>query len=272
MPLASPSTTHHAAESPSNRTGLAVAALVFGVLAAGIALTVAFLGVFLPYAWYVVVVLAVLTLVCGLLSVGHKHHRSSTGGAIAWIGTVGGVVALVLGIWGVTDVVRGMHHTSALAGSPVRVLNPAPDKTAAPPAAPTTTPLGGPVIAIGTTYQLDNVTVRITGPDRFTPSQLAASSDGMTVQRAVQFTATVTNNTNAPLNANGVDIEGIVAGQTVGHVYDQDIRGVTQDIQPGQTITFPVAFNVPTATVPLLIEVNPQSMTSTDKVYYQGTV
>src|SRR5882757_10299890 len=116
MPLASPSTTHHAAESPSNRTGLAIAALVFGVLAAGSALTAATGGMFLPYAWYAVVALAVVTLCCGLLSVGRRHHRSSAGGAMAWIGTVGGIVALVLGVWGMTDVLRTVHHTTPAAG------------------------------------------------------------------------------------------------------------------------------------------------------------
>ena len=87
MPLASPSTTHHLAESPSNRTGLAIAALIFGVLAVGLALTAATGGMFLPYAWYVVVALAVVTLCCGLLSVGRRHHRSTAGGVVAWIGS-----------------------------------------------------------------------------------------------------------------------------------------------------------------------------------------
>ena len=271
MPLASPSATHHAAHPPSNRTGLAVAALVFGVSAVGIALAVAFVGVFLPYAWYAVVALAVLTLACGLLSVGGKHHRSAAGGVLAWIGVVGGVVALVLGVWGMTEVLRDGHHTGT-AVSTVRVIPASPDRTAAAPAAPTTSELGGPEVAMGQTYVVDNVRVRLTGPTAYTPTQMASSSDGSTVQRAVEFTATLTNNTSAALLANGVDIEGIVNGATVGHIYDYDIQGVAQDIQPGQTVSFPVAFNVPTAPTQILVKVNPQAMNSTDKVYYQGTV
>src|SRR5882724_26500 len=138
MPLASPSTTHHAAESPSNRTGLAIAALVFGVLAAGFALTAATGGMFLPYAWYAVVALAVVTLCCGLLSVGRRHHRSPAGGAMAWIGTVGGIVALVLGVWGMTDVLRTTHHTTPAAGPVLHPSHPSADRTAAPPPPPTT--------------------------------------------------------------------------------------------------------------------------------------
>ena len=271
MPLASPSTTHHAANSPSNRTGLAVAALVIGVLTVGIALMIASVGVFLPYAWFAVIGLAVVTLACGLLSVGRKHHSSAAGEVAAWIGVVGGVVALVLGVWGTTDVLRGGHHVGEAAAAAVRVQSPSPDRTAPPPVAPTT-PLGGPVVAFGQTYQLDNVTVRISGPDQYTPSDMAASSDGGNIQRVVEFTATITNNTNAALLANGVDIEGIVGGATVGNVYDETIRGLTQDIQPGQTVSYPVAFSMPPAPTPMLVEVNPQSMSSTDKVYYQGTM
>src|SRR5690348_9781843 len=139
MPLASPSTTHHA-DPASNRTGLAVAALVFGVLTAGVALMVAFVGVFLPYAWYAVVGLAVLTLVCGTLSVGRRHHNSPAGGAMAWIGVLSGVVALVLGVWGITNVLRADHYGSP-AAAPGLVVHPSADRTAPPPAPPTTTPL-----------------------------------------------------------------------------------------------------------------------------------
>jgi hypothetical protein len=272
MPLASPSTTHHAAGSSTDRTGLAVAALVCGALAAGIALTVAFLGVFLPYAWYAVVGLGVLTLVFGLLSVGRKHHRSAVGGALAWIGTAGALVALVLGVWGMTDVLRGAHHnTVASSSAPATVLSPAPDRVAAPLAVPTTVPVG-PQVPLGRTFQIDDVSVRVTGPDLdYRPSPVAASSDGNGIVRAVEFTATITNDTNGPLTAAGVDFECLVDGQPVGHVYDQNIRGLTQDLQPGQTVTFPIAFNLPAGQTPLLLQVEPQSMNSTDKFFYVGT-
>lgn len=271
MPLASPSTTHHHAGPPPNRTGLAVAALVFGVLTVGVALAVASVGVFLPYAWYAVIGLAVLTLVCGMLSVGRRHHNSSVGGVVAWIGVVGGVVALVLGVWGTTDVLRGGHSQAAATDSPVQVADASPDQPAPRPPTPTTS-LGGPVISLGQSYPLDNVTVRVTGPNNYHATGMVQVTDGSAVQRVVQFTATITNNTSAVLIANGVDIEGIVAGQTVGHVYDDAVRMLAQDIQPGQTVTYPVAFNVPAKPTQLLIEVNPQSMSTTDKVYYQGTV
>jgi hypothetical protein len=272
MPLASPPTTHHMADPPSNRTPLAVAALVFGVLTVGIALAVAFVGVFLPYAWYAVVALAALTLVCGLLSVSRKHHTSSTGGIMAWMGVVAGVVALVLGVWGLTNVLRGGHQIDT-AGSPVQVLHdPSAAQTAAPPAAPTTPALDGPQLAIGQTYMVGNVKVRITGPNDYTPSAVAATSDGTAIDRAVKFTATITDNSNAPLLANAVEIDGIVNGDAVGHVTDTTVLGLTQDIQPGQTVTFTIGFNVPKAPTRLIIKVNPQSMNSTDKVYYVGTV
>ncbi|HEY0806950.1 MAG TPA: hypothetical protein VGD84_17900, partial [Pseudonocardiaceae bacterium] len=61
-------------------------------------------------------------------------------------------------------------------------------------------------------------------------------------------------------------------GDAVGHVTDTTVLGLTQDIQPGQTVTFTIGFNVPKAPTRLIIKVNPQSMNSTDKVYYLGTV
>lgn len=267
MPLGSPSASHHASAPPPNRTALAVAALVFGILTVGFALTVAFVGVFLPYAWYAVVGLAIVTLVCGMLSVGRRYHSSPTGGIVAWIGVVGGMVALVLGVWGLTNVLRGGHQIPT-ADPPVQVLQ----QTAPPSAAPTTPALDGPQAAIGQTYQIGNVKVRLTGPNPYAPSAAAATSDGNAIERAVRFSATVTNNTSGPLLANGVEFDGFVNGDMVGHVTDTTILGLTTDIQPGQTVTFPVAFNVPMAPTRLVIRVNPQSMNSTDRVYYAGTV
>lgn len=268
MPLASPSTTHHA-DPPSNRTGLAVAALVFGVLTAGIALLVAFVGVFLPYAWYAVVALAALTLICGLASVGRRHHSTSAGGAMAWIGVVGGIVSLVLGVWGLSNVLLAGHHPTA---SSVGVLHASPDRTAQSPAPPTTSPLSGAVVQLGQTYVVDNVQVQVQGPVPYHPTGMVQTNDGSTVVRAVEFMVTLTNNTSASLIANGVDVEGLVGDSTVGKVYDDTLRALAQDIQPAQTVTFPVAFNLPAGATPMLVEVDPQSMNSTNKVYFQGTV
>jgi len=272
MPLASPSTTHHAAESPSNRTGLAIVALIFGVLAAGLALTAATGHVLPPGAWYLVVALAVVTLCCGLLSVGRRHHRSTAGGAVAWIGTVGGVVALVLGVWGMTNMLRAAHQGAPAAGPSVQVLHPSVDRPAPPPPAPTTPVLAGPQLNFGQTYEVDNVTVRLTGPDDYTPSPMASNSDGSAIVRPIKFVVKITNNTNAALNANGVGIEGLVNGMMVGHIYDTDVQNLTQDIQPGQTVTYPVAFNLPATPTRLVLQVNPQAMSSTDKIFYVGTV
>jgi hypothetical protein len=69
-----------------------------------------------------------------------------------------------------------------------------------------------------------------------------------------------------------VDVEGIVGATTVGKVYDDTLHALEQDIQPGQTVSFPVAFNVPAARTSLLVEIDPQSLNSTNKVYFQGTV
>jgi len=266
MPLASPSTTHHA-DPPSNRTGLAVAALVFGVLTAGVALLVAFVGVFLPYAWYAVVGLAVLALVCGMLSIPRRHHNSSAGGVMAWIGVMCGVVALVLGVWGVTTVLRTEHGSPAAANGPVLHPAPTPGQAGA-----STTPLSGTVVALGQTYTVDNVAVKLDGPITFQPAGMVQTNDGSTVVRAAEFTVTLTNNTRSTLIANGVDVEGIVGGATVGKVYDDTLHALEQDIAPGQTVSFLVAFNLPSAPTPLLVEVDPQSLNSTNKVYFQGTV
>lgn len=266
MPLASPSTTHHA-EPASNRTGLAVAALVFGVLTAGVALMVAFVGVFLPYAWYAVVGLAVLTLVCGTLSVGRRHHNSSAGGVMAWVGVMGGVVALVLGVWGITTVLRADHH-----GGQAAATGPLLHPSTAPAAQPTTTPLAGTVIPLGQSYAVDNVQVKLDGPIPYQSTGMVQTNDGSTVVRAVEFTVTLTNNTTGSLIANGVDVEGIVGGATVGKVYDDSLHALEQDIGPRQTVSFPVAFNLPSGRTQVLVEVDPQSLNSTNKVYFQGTV
>lgn len=269
MPLAPPSTARrHHARSASPRTGLAATALVFGVLGGGLALTVAFAGLYVPVSWYAVVPLAIVGLACGLLSVGRRRTRSAAVAGMAWIGTMGGIVALVLGVWGVTNAIRGPHTTAQqVAAGTQPVLH----SSAAPVAPPTTSVIDGPQIAFGQVYQLDGVQVRLSGPNPYTPSPLASATDGA-ITRAAKFTVTVVNGTNRPLNAAGVNVVGFVDGMQIGRVYDQDIPTLANDVRPGQTVSFPVAFNLPTAGATLVVQVDPQAMTSTDKVYVVGRV
>lgn len=266
MPLGSPSTTHHAT-SPADRTGLAVAALVFGVLAAGLAVAVAFLGEVLPYAWYVVLALAVPTLACGALSVG-RRHRDRTGSTLALVGTLAGVVALVLGIWGVTNSVRDEQH-----GPSQQAVAPTLPHTTAPrPVAATTQVPDGTQVPFGSTYVVDNVNVLVSQPERFTPTSVASTTDGSAIQRAMRFTVTLTNNTSRPLNAHGISVVGQVDGSQVGQVVDRNIQDLTDDIAAGATVSYTVAFNLPAATSRMTIQISPESMTSTGKIYYTGTV
>jgi hypothetical protein len=198
-----------------------------------------------------------------------RHTASSTTRTVVAVtGVVVGVLALAA--WGVTSALRGPTPSDAGA-APATHTAPARPVPAATPL-PATTAQDGPVVAFGNPYVVDNVDVVVSTPTRFTPTEVAATSDGSDIQRAVRCTVTLTNDTSRPLNAQGISVEGLVNGTQVGQVYDRDIPNLTADIGAGATTTFPIAFNVPSAASRLVIQIAPESMTSTGSVYYAGTV
>jgi hypothetical protein len=118
---ASPAGSPDPASVPGSRRGkgLAIAALVLGV--------VAFLGAFIPFVDYVVVVPALVAIVLGIIAL----VRRSAGRALAWTGLVLGVVGLVLSI------VLAVVYTNAFISAVDESSTSAPAATtAAPPTVP----------------------------------------------------------------------------------------------------------------------------------------
>jgi hypothetical protein len=178
---------------------------------------------------------------------------------------VGGAVTAVLALAGC-----GVHGEATSVGSAARTVGHTAPATRQASAVASVG--NGPQVAFGSPYVVDNVAVLISTPTTFTPSGVPATSDGSDIRRAVRCTVSLTNNTTRPLNAHGVEITGLVGGAQVGQVYDRDVQTVTADVPAGGTTSFPVAFNVPTATTRLTVRIAPESMTSNGTVRYTGNV
>src|SRR5438874_10067450 len=161
MPLASSSAAPDAAPRGSTATGLAVTALIVGLIAAVLALVVAFLGLFSRYVWFLVVRLAVVALILGVLSMGRRGPARGSATGLAWIGVAAGMVALVLGVWGVTDYVRVLHANDqqlaagGSAATSTQVGVPAPT----PPPTPIQSQ-SGPQTQFGETYTMDGIAMQ----------------------------------------------------------------------------------------------------------------
>jgi hypothetical protein len=259
---------------PPRRLG--IAALLIGLLSAGLALAVTAVGMYRPYSWYAVLGLAAVTVVIGPRAIASRQRASPASATPAWIGTIGGVLALVLGVWGMVDMARDHPSNVQTANRPARQ---APVSVVPPP----TSALEGPQMPFGATYTVDNVVVTLTGPIKYTPSAMASAADGSPVLRPVIFMVRLNNQTREPLNATGIDITaflggdgigqddtGATAGAQLGRVFDVDIPLQGLDVPAGQISTFPVAFNLPSAPTRIAIRVAPQAMSSTSEVYYIG--
>jgi hypothetical protein len=100
---------------------------------------------------------------------------STTRTVVAVTGLVVGV--LTLAAWGVTTALRGPNASDAGAQRATHAA-PARPVPAATPLPAATTAQDGPQVAFGNPNVVDNVDVLVSSPTRFTPTPVAATSDG----------------------------------------------------------------------------------------------
>jgi len=240
----------------SVRVALGVLALVAGGAGVG-------LGT-LGFTWKVVIPTGAVALILGLLAIGGS--RGAVAGMLAWAGTLAGITALIIGVWGSAWFLRSgpdRAQTANTTGSPSAVA-----ATTSAQGLPT---VSGPLNAFGTGMTVDGLTVTVSRPETYTPQGVAGAVDGSTIVRAVKFTVTITNDTASTLNAVGINVQGLTGDQIAQRVYDSMITAPPDDVPPGDTITFPAALSVPAAATPLTVLVTPNSLNSTDQADFAGT-
>jgi hypothetical protein len=229
------------------RNGLGLAAVIIA--------PVGVLFGLVPLTGFVAVICALVTI--PLAAVGWARYRKgqATNGRTAVTGLVIGVIALILGVWGITIVANALDELAGPSPLPA-----AADAAGAPPAvlgqqgAPATTPTA----AFGQRVTFDDgVAVELTAPQAFQPSRSAAGADR---DRAVTAEVTVVNGSGQPLDAVMVMVRATHGGREAPQIFDsaKGIGGAALGtVLPGKTITFPVAFSVGEGPAELQVEVNP---------------
>lgn len=243
--------------SQSVRVALGTAALAIG--GAGVAMGI--LGV----TWKVVIPTGAVALLLGLMAIGGS--RTAAASLLSWAGTLAGITALIIGVWGSAVFLRG----SAEKAQQQAHLN-TPSAAAETTAAQGLPSINGPVNAFGTSMTVDGLTITVSQPHDYTTQGVAGAADGSPIVRAVKFTVTIDNNSSATLNAVGISVQGLAGNQVAQRVYDTVVIAPPNNVLPGSSISFPAALSVSAAPGPLTVIVQPNSQNSADQVYFAGTV
>ena len=100
------------------------------------------------------------------------------------------------------------------------------------------------VVGLGETFTWeDGTTARIEAPQPFQKSEWAAGGEGYS--NVISFKVTVTNGSDAPLDASFTS-PNVTSGEREGdEIFDDEVGGgPTSSILPGRTVTFTVAYGV----------------------------
>jgi hypothetical protein len=242
----------------------------FGITALCLALVGLVFGL-IPFTGIVAIILGLLATVFGLVGVGRVRRGLATNKKMTIFGTVLGLGALVLGIWGMTIVFRAVDDLSdRLQDSPLPAA--APAASAPADAAPAAVPLpatDSSVAAFGSAHTWESgVRVQVQAPKAFKPSSTAAGADGA---RAVSMVVQVHNGSQDPLALSMMSFTASFNGQEASEIYDstKHLGGTpSSSVLPGKDATFTVAYSLPAGTGELQVEVRPEFMA--DKAFFTG--
>jgi hypothetical protein len=225
-------------------------------LAAAIIAPIGILFGIIPLTGFIAVICGLVAL--GLGAQGYSRYRKhlATNGKTAGFALIAAVLALALGIWGITivfgatnDLVKTLSGPSPVVSAPD--AEPAASGDTSSAADSTTARLGQPV-----TFD-DGTKITVATPVGFTPSRSAAGATG---GRAIKVDVIIANGSDKPIDAIGVTITAIHGGQAASRVIDsaKGIGGIVQGtILPGKSMTIPAAFSIGKDPADLQVEVRP---------------
>jgi hypothetical protein len=225
----------------------------FGIAALVIALVGALFGL-IPITGWIAIICGVVALVFGLIGYSRKRKRIASNGKTAIAGSLLAVLSIALGIVGTVILTKAVKDIdTALKGG-----------NSAPAAQ----------LQFGQEYTKDGITYTVGLPEVFTPGKAAMTTTKL--PRAVKMTFKLTNNTDKPLPAMGINIQGTGAGQQLEKIFDSEQNvgnSPTADVLPGQSIGYTVGFGVPAEPTELTVQVSATlSFSSDTKAYYVGKV
>lgn len=240
------------------RNGFGITALVVGLISIPFGL--------IPIFGLGALVGGIIAVVFGLLGFSRARKGIASNKKMAIVGTLGGLLAGVLGITGIVIVGNSL---SALSNS-VTGLAPTPAAAGPGGASSDTSPTG----AFGQQISWPNgVAVTASIPKPYTPSQTAAAN-GSDV-RFVSIVVTVTNHMQTNIEASSVGVNATANGQAADVVFDsaQNVGGAPNaTILPGKSVTFTQVFGLTsTKPVDLQVEIQPSFGFGYQPAIFTGT-
>jgi hypothetical protein len=234
------------AAPPAPRNGLGLAAVIVA--------PVGILFGLVPLTGFIAVICALVAIPLALVGWSRVRKGAATNGKTTIAGLVLGVVALALGIWGITIVFGAVGQLADDLSGPAPVGAPAVpgQQPAVDGSAAQTTAVFGERVTFD-----DGVVVEVAAPQPYRPGRFAVGHDG---DRAVKIDITVTNGSDEPLDAVTVMTRAMHSGRQVSPIYDSANGGTENPsgtILPGKSLTFSVALSLAKDSAELQVEVQP---------------
>lgn len=215
-----------------HRNGIGTAGLVLALVGTAIAI--------LPFVGAFGVVCGVTAVVFGIIGLGRVRRGVATNKGQALVGVLAGVLAVVVGI--TTTAVGVSAVNRVVQGSAPKVAG-----AAAQPAPPGND--GSMTAGFGQTLTYPDGLAVSVAVRPFQPAASAAGT-GQGVARCIAARVTLTNNTSKPIEALSTSVVATANGAPLSQVVDieQNMTGAPMvTVLPGKTVTFEMAFGVPTA-------------------------
>lgn len=252
-------------QPPQPRNGFGITALVVGLI--GICLGL------IPILGLGAVISGIVAVVFGLLGFSRARRGVATNKKMALFGTIAGLIAGALGIWGMvivnnafTDLGNSLHGAAPSVAAPTASAAPSAADSAAKE--PTTGAFGQNI-----TWP-DGVAVTVSVPKAYKPSNSAAG--GQAASRYVSMTVTLTNGSDKNIEATGTSLSATANGAVADQVFDS-AKGIggspTSTVLPGKSVTYTVALGLPSKDpVDLQVEVRPSFGFGYEPAIFTGQV
>jgi hypothetical protein len=243
---------HVAPPRPAPRNGIGLAAVIVA--------PVGILFGLVPLTGFIAVICALVAIPLALVGRSRVRKGTATNGKTTMTGLIAGVVALALGIWGITIV---FNATGELLDTLDGAAPVAPG--AAAPAFEQGTPLGTPppVTTAGFGERItfdDGVAVEVSQPEAYQPSRYTFGHDAA---RAIKLKITIYNDSAKGIDIIGTQVNVTHGGQQVSKIFDGANDGTENPqgtVLPGKSSSFNVALSLPQDVADLQIEIAPGFM------------
>lgn len=234
-------------------------------LAAVIVAPIGILFGLIPLTGFVAVAAGLVAIPLALAGWSRVRKGVATNGKTAITGLVLGIVALALGIWGITIMFGAVdklaNDLSGPAPLPPGATAPASDGSSNTPATAT---FGQRV-----TYE-NGLAVEVTAPQAYRPGQYSVGHDR---DRAIRFEVTIVNGSSEQIDAITAVVRGTHDGRDAPMIFDsaKGLNGPPQGvILPGNSITFPVALSIGKEPGALQVDVTPGFLS--DPAVFTGNI